>query len=531
MSVNPHSPTLKRTVLLRLEDALRAERLRQELHALGFDARPIDATAPLREALADGAPSVVLAEPELLDDALPIEAPLIVLARNDTFATRLAAVRAGSRAFFAEPFETSALAARLARLCAAPDTAPIRVLLAGSKLASLTGVIAALDLPDIRLRHWSDPKAALAELAGGETALLLVADTRPTVEPAEFVELVRQHSGPALPVVLLAASGSADARQAGAGVDAVVDPEQLAQLPDLVRARVQRVSELRAAFAAGDPAAIAPAPTPALAEGAPTPGQPLACPADDAERVARIRAALADDQFRLVYQPISSLSGAPTAFYEVFLRMLDERGEDILPAEFVPVVDRHGLGPQLDRWVIGRALRVLEQQRSLRHAPILFVKVLAATVCDPSFPGWLRQQVAASELEPERLVLQITHRTAVAHPLETRELLRSLRAAGFRTALEHYAETDPSHPLLSELTLDFVKLSRQLTHDMTENRQHQQLVQAITGRCRALEIHSVAALVQDALTLSTLWSCGVEYIQGYFMQEPADVFDTAEQLA
>jgi EAL domain-containing protein (putative c-di-GMP-specific phosphodiesterase class I) len=158
------------------------------------------------------------------------------------------------------------------------------------------------------------------------------------------------------------------------------------------------------------------------------------------------------------------------------------------------------------------------------------VKLLPATVCDPSFLGWLRERMAASGLEPDRLVLQIAHRSAIAHSAETRGLLQSLRAAGFRTALEHYAETDSTHPLLSALALDFVKLSRQLTQDMTENRQHQQQVQAITGRCRALEIHSVAALVQDALTLSTLWSCGVEYIQGYFMQEPADVFDTAEQL-
>ena len=237
--------------------------------------------------------------------------------------------------------------------------------------------------------------------------------------------------------------------------------------------------------------------------------------------------ALERGRFRLVYQPIANLSGHPASYYEVFVRMLDEEGQDVLPQEFLPSVMRLGLADRLDRWVTARAINVLVEQDGLEHQPTLFIKLFPDTVADPSFPGWLADRLRENHVSGDRLVFQVTQRAAASRLAETVDLARSLQDFGCGLAMEHYGDTPDHSELIGRIPLKFVKLSAALTQDLAESVANQKAIQAIAGQARAADARTIAALVQDASNLSTLWACGVEYIQGYFMQEPSDVFAEA----
>jgi EAL domain-containing protein (putative c-di-GMP-specific phosphodiesterase class I) len=64
--------------------------------------------------------------------------------------------------------------------------------------------------------------------------------------------------------------------------------------------------------------------------------------------------------------------------------------------------------------------------------------------------------------------------------------------------------------------------------DLVQNMTHQKRVSHITALVREKGGLSIAALVQDASSLAVLFQCGIDYIQGYFMQAPADVFSEEE---
>ena len=204
--------------------------------------------------------------------------------------------------------------------------------------------------------------------------------------------------------------------------------------------------------------------------------------------------------------------------------MLDEEGQDVLPQEFLPSVMRLGLAGRLDRWVTARAINVLVELDSLEHQPTLFIKLFPDTVADPSFPGWLADRLRENHVGGDRLVFQVTQRAAASRLTETVDLARSLQDFGCGLAMEHYGDTPDHGELIGRIPLKFVKLSATLTQDLAESAANQKAIQAIAGQARAANARTIAALVQDASNLSTLWACGVEYIQGYFMQEPSDVF-------
>ncbi len=76
----------------------------------------------------------------------------------------------------------------------------------------------------------------------------------------------------------------------------------------------------------------------------------------DKARVRQIKAALVDNRFRLVQQPIASLVGEDAGMFDVLVRMLDEQGHELLPSVFMPAAERNDLMKPIDRWVIGAAL-------------------------------------------------------------------------------------------------------------------------------------------------------------------------------
>jgi len=66
--------------------------------------------------------------------------------------------------------------------------------------------------------------------------------------------------------------------------------------------------------------------------------------------VKHIKSALMENRFRLVQQPIASLLGEDKGMFDVLVRMLDEQGTEVLPAEFIAAAERNDLMKNIDRW-------------------------------------------------------------------------------------------------------------------------------------------------------------------------------------
>src|SRR5205807_112646 len=87
--------------------------------------------------------------------------------------------------------------------------------------------------------------------------------------------------------------------------------------------------------------------------------------------VRHIKAALMENRFRLVQQPIASLQGEPPGMFDVLVRMIDHQGREVLPSEFMAAAGRNDLLKNIDRWVVGASLSFAAQ----RKPECLFVRL------------------------------------------------------------------------------------------------------------------------------------------------------------
>ena len=83
--------------------------------------------------------------------------------------------------------------------------------------------------------------------------------------------------------------------------------------------------------------------------------------------VKHIKSALMENRFRLVQQPIASLLGEDKGMFDVLVRMLDEQGNEVLPAEFIAAAERNDLMKNIDRWVIGASMSFAANRKADLH--------------------------------------------------------------------------------------------------------------------------------------------------------------------
>jgi multidomain signaling protein FimX len=244
----------------------------------------------------------------------------------------------------------------------------------------------------------------------------------------------------------------------------------------------------------------------------------------DAVWVKHIKAALMENRFRLVQQPVASLQGADPGMTDVLVRMLDTNGKEVLPGEFMPAAERNDLLKNIDRWVVGASLSFAAQ----RKPGCLFVRLSKDTLRDSSFLAWLDNQMRASRAEPSRLCFQLPEDVAEGQLSEFQSLAQALHQRGFRCALERFGSGRDPLALLGSVPLQFVKIDGALVQSLTRDPELQQRVRRLVDEAKRRSIETIAERVEDANTMAVLWQVGVQYIQGYFVHTPEEVVLRAE---
>jgi PAS domain S-box-containing protein len=235
--------------------------------------------------------------------------------------------------------------------------------------------------------------------------------------------------------------------------------------------------------------------------------------------VKHIKAALMENRFRLVQQPIASLQGGDHTMFDVLLRMLDANGKEVLPAEFLPAAERNDLLKNVDRWVVGASLSFAAQ----RKPGCLFVRLSQDTLKDGSFLGWVDNQVRATRADPHRLCFQAHEEIVAMHLDKVQKLSAELRTRGFRFAIERFGSGRDPQGMMESTTIDYVKIDGALVQGLTSNQELQQRVRLLVEQAKARNIETIAERVEDANTMAVLWQLGVQYVQGYLVHAPEEV--------
>ncbi len=233
--------------------------------------------------------------------------------------------------------------------------------------------------------------------------------------------------------------------------------------------------------------------------------------------VKRIKDALTGDGFVLHYQPIISMNGQPGEMYETFLRMKLGSGEVVPPLSFLPIGEEHGLLDDIDRWVVTRAIQVLAERKKAGKHTTLVVKVTPASLMEGGLEALIIEQLKKYDVPGDRLVLEIPESKAFTNLRATQDLQKALQPLGCRIALEQFGSGLNSFQLLTHVDAAFLKIDRGFMADLAKTPDNQKKMREITTEGHRLGKQVIAEFVQDASSMSVLFSVGVDYVEGHFL--------------
>ncbi len=227
----------------------------------------------------------------------------------------------------------------------------------------------------------------------------------------------------------------------------------------------------------------------------------------------------------LVFQPIVSLRGKQSERYEVFLRMYNAQGQEMLPEAVFSVAQSHRLGQVLDRWVIAHTIRLLQERQGSQRPTTLFINVSPAVLQDDKAVDWLEEGLRKTGVYSKDLVFEVSKATIDQEPEKWRQFAKSIRGLGCGFSLDRFTLQQDSVGIFRQLPVDYVKLNGRCIEDLSNDQSKQNALRALINDLSSLKIDTIVSGIEDWPTLQALWSCGIDHVQGFFLQRPHEHMD------
>ncbi|PIE41084.1 MAG: ferrous iron transporter C [Gammaproteobacteria bacterium] len=245
---------------------------------------------------------------------------------------------------------------------------------------------------------------------------------------------------------------------------------------------------------------------------------------DDTDTVALLQEAIDKGLFKVLFQPVIDLRGNSGELYEVLLRMVNENGESISPNEFLDTASRKELCEKVDRWVILQSIKMLSEHRARGNETRLMVNITADSLKDHTLLPWLSVALKAARMPGDALIFQFAENDATTYLKQAKEFTNGLHELHCQAAISRFGCSLNPFNNLKHLNVEYLKLDGSFIKEL-DSQENKENFKDIVETAHAQGKLTIAPFVESAGVLSSLWQIGVNYIQGYYLQEPAEDMD------
>ena len=235
-----------------------------------------------------------------------------------------------------------------------------------------------------------------------------------------------------------------------------------------------------------------------------------------------MRLALAQDRFRLHYQPQVDLRTGAVTGAEALIRWRDpERGE-IPPSEFIPVAEESGFIVAIGDWVLKRAVAQAAAWVAAGIGVTVSVNVSALQFQQPGFVDGVAEVLREARLAPQWLELELTESILIQDAQDAMLRMKALAQLGVSLAIDDFGTGYSSLAYLKRVPVGRLKIDRSFVSGLPAEESDVAIVQAIIQMGRALRLQIVAEGVETDAQRQFLQAAGCDLFQGYLYAPALD---------
>lgn len=252
------------------------------------------------------------------------------------------------------------------------------------------------------------------------------------------------------------------------------------------------------------------------------------------EWVQRLQQALENDQFQLYGQTIKSTAGdVRVSHIEILLRMIDEQGEIIAPNEFMPVAERYHMMLNIDRWVVKEVFRCMVEVKDcqIEDAEMITINLSGQSIGNEEFLPYVLDLFEQYPVAGHRICFEVTETAVISNITYARNFISVLKHQGCKFSLDDFGSGLSSFQYLKDLDVDYLKIDGSFIRSMCYNENNYNMVVSINHIGHIMGLQTIAEFVENEEIQKMLEQVGVDFIQGYAVDNPHPVFSKESEAA
>jgi EAL domain-containing protein (putative c-di-GMP-specific phosphodiesterase class I) len=230
-----------------------------------------------------------------------------------------------------------------------------------------------------------------------------------------------------------------------------------------------------------------------------------------------MRQALANNEFRLHYQPQIEMATGAIIGAEALLRWRHAEMGQVAPDRFIPLAEESGFIIPLGDWVLKEAVRQAAQWRAQGMELVVAVNVSALQFQKTDFVTSVSQALEASGLPPAALELELTESILVQGVDEAIPRLRALADLGVQLSIDDFGSGYSSLTYLKRFPIHKLKIDRSFIHGLPADDSDCAISTAIVKLGQALKLKIVAEGVETESQRDFLQAADCDQFQGWLV--------------
>jgi diguanylate cyclase (GGDEF)-like protein len=233
-----------------------------------------------------------------------------------------------------------------------------------------------------------------------------------------------------------------------------------------------------------------------------------------------LRAAIAREEFFLMYQPIFELESSRTLGVEALIRWTHPHRGLVQPDDFIPLLEETKLMVEVGRWVLRQACRQAVAMRLPGRGLYVSVNVSARQLDDNNFPEDVAAALDDSGLPPSALVLEVTETAIMRDPTASAYRLTKIKELGVNLAIDDFGTGHSSLGYLRQFPIDILKIDRSFIAGMQDSPDSAALVRTLVSLGRQLGLQTLAEGVEEQEQAARLQAERCHSAQGFLFARP-----------